>query len=413
MSQPTRRQFISGAAALGVASQLPSFAVPAMQASVDENLRSLVVIYLRGGADFLNMVIPYTDDDYYASRPTIGMSEEQGIVPLDKTWALHPALKALEPFYREKKLATVLNVGSPHETRSHFDAQDFMEFAAPGDRTVRTGWVNRYLAATAGENDGHFRGLALQSLLPRSFRGDYPVLAAPAGFSTKDDSRVLTDFEKLYGADKDSSKDEMGEREEDRDQVVQSGKVTIEALGRLIEILSEEERDTFGYPRSKFGKGLRSIGRVFAAGEKLEVAGLDYNGWDHHTGQGGVQGRHAPMMLDLAESLAAFCRHLGPRLDKTLIVCMTEFGRTVRENGNAATDHGHGGGMFLLGGGIKGGKIRGDWKGLSSSSLYEGRDLPVTTDFRDVLAEVLREHMDFKAPKGFFPDYRPGRVKLF
>lgn len=408
MKHFTRRQFIGGAAALGAATQLPAFALPAVGEAPD--LKSLVVIYLRGGADFLNMVIPYTDDTYYAKRPTIGMHEDQGIIPLDKKWALHPALKTLEPLYRDKQLVAMLNVGSPHATRSHFDAQDFMEFAAPGDRTVRTGWVNRYLAATATDDEEQFRGLAVQALLPRSFRGDYPVLAASEKMSSRrGDSKVLSDFEKLYGADKDAPAGQMGERGD----VVQSGKATIHSLRRLIEILSERGRDEHGYPSSNFGRGLRAIGSVLEVGEKLEVAGLDYNGWDHHTGQGGEVGRHATMLLDFSQSLAAFCRHLGPRLDNTVIMVMTEFGRTVFENGNQGTDHGHGGGMFLIGGGLKGGKVHGDWKGLEDKALYEGRDLPVTTDFRDVFAEVLREHMSFKAPKGFFPGYKPGRVRLF
>lgn len=281
-----------------------------------------------------------------------------------------------------------------------------MEFAAPGDRTVRTGWLNRYLSATAKEESGSFRGLAIQSLLPRSLRGAYPVLAVPAGVDGRQSSEALDRFERFYGGETVPGDDDEGEIEA-------SGRITIRTLRRFREIVGEGRPEQHGYPGTPFGRGLFRIAQVIEAGEGLEVAGLDYNGWDHHAGQGGARGNHARMLGDLAQALAAFDRQLEARRQTTALLVMTEFGRTVAENGSNGTDHGHGGGMFLLGGGVKGGKVYGEWRGLDPADLYQGRDLPVTTDFRDVFGELLRGLFDFKAPKGFFPDHKLKRLKLF
>ena len=395
----------------------------------DDARGSLVVIYLRGGADFLNMVVPHRDKAYREARPTIALTEEDGLIELDRDWALNPAMAALKPLWDEGHLAPVVNVGSPHPTRSHFDAQDFMEFAAPGDRTQRNGWVNRYLTATTADEPDHYRAVAMQRLLPRSLRGAFPVLAMASDFGSREDNAALDAFAKFYGkgggtgaeADpmeggegEDMEGDAMGDRGEE--EVFESGAVTIETMRRFQEHLAGADRGTaerHGYPKGGFASGLLRIGQLFDAESGLEVAGLDYNGWDHHTGQGGAGGRHTQMTRDLCNSLGAFCRHLGPKLETTTIVVMTEFGRTVRENGNNGTDHGHGGGMLVIGGGVKGGEVHGDWRGLGEDDLYQGRDLKVTTDFRDVMAEVLTERMAFDLPKDFFGEYRPKRVKLY
>ena len=402
----------------------------------------LVVIYLRGGADFLNMVVPRGDGDYLAVRPTIGLKDEDGLLELDRDWGLSPTLGALKPLWDEGHLAPIVNVGSPHPTRSHFDAQDFMEFAAPGDRTQRNGWVNRYLTASTVAETGpdHYRAVAMQRLLPRSLRGDFPVLAMSPEFGGRADTAALDAFERFYGqgdgvdAEADPMTDpaegmEMGDAgARDHAEVFDSGAVTIETMRRFQELLAGADADTasrHGYPSGGGGRrrsggssggfagGLLRIGQLFEAGAGLEIAGLDYNGWDHHTNQGGLDGTHARMSRDLADSLAAFCRHLGPRLETTTIVVMTEFGRTVAENGNRGTDHGHGGGMLLIGGGVRGGEVHGDWEGLAEADLYQGRDQHVTTDFRDVMAEVLRERMAFEVPKDFFGDHRVKKLKLY
>lgn len=410
----TRRELLVGTAALSVAAQARAWASPlvAGQEKDPDPTPALVVIYLRGGADFLNMVIPHSDRRYSLLRPGIGIGEEEGLIELDKRWGLHPALAPLEPLYRDGALAPIVNAGSPHPTRSHFDAQDFMEFAAPGDRTVRTGWLNRFLLATASEDAGSFRALAIQSTLPRSLRGLFPVLAVPSDLDGKRNTEALDRFEKFYGAGE-KKKDGMQPRPEDADPVMESGQATIEALRRFREIVSRQTAGKHGYPRSGFGRGLEQIARVIEAGEGLQVAGLDYGGWDHHAGQGGAQGNQARMLAQLASSLAAFYRQLGERREQTAVLVMTEFGRTAAQNGSNGTDHGHGGGMLLLGGGVRGGKVHGEWRGLAPENLYQGRDLPVTTDFRDVFAEVLRQLFDFKPPRGFFPDHSSKRLRLF
>ncbi|MBJ02294.1 MAG: transcriptional initiation protein Tat [Planctomycetes bacterium] len=428
--RPSRRAFLGASAALGLSGS--SLARPALESLSRETAvpqdgggpPALVAIYLRGGADILNMIIPCEDPTYALARPGIGIGEADGRLALDDEWALHPALAPLLPLYKEGLLAPLVNVGSPHTTRSHFDAQDFMEFAAPGNRSVRSGWLNRYLEVTSqvrarrsrgASQDGEVRAPGMQGLLPRSLRGDYPVLAVPEDAGSADSNAALDRFEKFYGAGQGSGG--MDERPveggEDGSAVVASGKVTIETLRRLQEIVGTGEQRDYGYPKSGFGSGLSRIGQVIASGAGLEVAGIDIGGWDHHANQGGTDGRHAQMLGDLAQSLAAFARQQGSRMERTMVLVMSEFGRTVNENGSNGTDHGHGGGMLLLGGGVEGGRVLGEWRGLRSDQLHQGRDLPVTTDFRDVFAEVLRNLFDFKTPKEFFPDYRPGRLKLF
>jgi uncharacterized protein (DUF1501 family) len=355
------------------------------------------------------------------------MDLEAGLVKLDKTFALHPSMLPLQSLWEAGRLAPIVCAGSPHATRSHFDAQDWMEFAAPGDRTMRQGWLNRYLAVTRkeGTEASEFRALGMQELLPRSLRGDYPVLAVPKSLTKKRSARTLDAFERFYGeggADIEGGDMMSGEREDDAAGVVASGRITIETLRRLQEIIAKSEKSGGGmqtvsgssYPQSRFGESLKQIALVLKAGEGLEVAGLDYNGWDDHAQEGSVEGRMATRLRDLSSSIGAFCQDLGPALDRTTILVMTEFGRTVRENGNNGTDHGHGGPMLVIGGGVNGGKVYGDWGGLKDEALYQGRDLVVTTDFRDVFNTVLENSLGFEPPQDFFPGFKPvGVKKLF
>ena len=377
---------------------------------------AIVTVYLRGGADFLNMMVPWKDPVYRSIRPGIAIREEDEPVKLDSRWALHPALSALKPIWEAKDFAPVVGAGSPHTTRSHFDAQDFMEFAAPGNRTVRSGWLNRYLTLSAPKATNDFRAMATQELLPRSLRGEFPVLAVPTSMDRKKGSALLDRFEEFYGDGMTQEGGVMGERKDDSTGVVQSGKATIETLRRFQEIVGDRKsrkNSASNYPSSRFGQRLEIIARVLKSGEGLEVAGIDIGGWDDHTNQGGVEGRHADRLRDFATSIAAFYEDMGPRMENTSIVVMTEFGRTARENGNNGTDHGHGSGMFVIGGGVKGGKVHGSWRGLGSENLYQGRDIQVTTDFRDVMAECLDGVFGFKPSRGFFPDYKARKVGLY
>ena len=411
----SRRDFLKRSATLAGALPAASFMPPLFHSWKPKYPPAIVNVYLRGGADFLNMVIPWKDRVYRSVRPGIAIREEDGPVKLDSRWVLHPALSAFEPLWKAKMLAPVVGAGSPHPTRSHFDAQDFMEYAAPGNRTLKQGWLNRYLTESADKNSNDFRAMATQELLPRSLRGEFPVLAVPTSMDRKKGSKLLDRFEEFYGDGMTKEGGVMGERKDDSTGVVDSGKATIETLRRFQEIVGSKKsrRGDSNYPQRRFGSRLEIIARVLKSGEGLEVAGIDIGGWDDHTNQGGVEGRQADRLRDFATAIAAFCEDMGPRMANTAVVVMTEFGRTVRENGNNGTDHGHGGGMFVIGGGVKGGKVHGSWRGLGDENLYQGRDLQATTDFRDVMAECLDGVFGFRLPKGFFPDYKTRKVGLF
>lgn len=416
----TRRNFLSLAGATACTLAMPQLVLRGLRgqdkpvAATSSN-PSLVVLYLRGGADALNIVVPFADSRYYELRPSISIPAEAGkegapVCKLDKQFGLHPSLAALKPHFDSGKFAPLVCVGSPHSTRSHFDAQDFMEYGAPGSRTVRNGWLNRYLDSTnksEKKDDEKLRAVAMQSLLPRALRGDFPVLAVP-------DDRVLNDgdlidlFDDIYKGDK---KQEMGEEKRDDDTVKETGKDTVETLKRYKAILKRPvEGKRVKFPEDALGKRLKDIAQVIRAGVGLEVACLDINGWDDHVNEGGNEGQLATRLKSLGDSMAAFMEDLGDKLQNTVVVAMTEFGRTCKENGNEGTDHGHGGAMLIGGGKLKGAKVHGQWMGLAEKDLYQKRDLPVTTDYRDVFAEILRSHMKFEAPKDFFPDYSPKRI---
>ncbi len=416
MSTLKRRTFLkaSGAGFASLALPLPA-AHLSWAFGDDEPKPTLVIVYLRGGADPLNIIVPYSDRRYYELRPTIAIpakdsAEGAGVLRLDRDFGLHPALASLMPFWEAEKLAPILNVGSPHPTRSHFDAQDFMEYAAPGMRTVREGWLNRFLAASDEKRElTGLRALAMQGLLPRSLRGAYTALAVP-------EQRVLGDKEllDLYGPLYGSGEGAMEPRREDEESLIDAGRDTFETLELFRKIVGDKDkrsRGGGGYPSGGLGSTMRDLAQVIRAGAGLEVAALDVGGWDTHAGQGGAQGNMANRLRSLGDALAAFMNDLGPHAEHTLVMVMTEFGRTCRENGNSGTDHGHASAMLLLGGGVAGGRVHGKWTGLAEANLYQRRDLQVTTDFRDVFAEVLRKHFRFDAPKDFFPEYSAGRVR--
>lgn len=405
----TRRSFLAGAGALLAAPALAAQTRSRERASSAGSAPLLVTVFLRGGADFLNVVVPHRDATYRQVRPTLALGEADGLIALDGDFALHPALAPLAPAWEAGELAPVVCVGSPDGTRSHFDSQDFMERAAPGMRNVTTGWLDRYLTATRKPDDSELRAMALQTLLPRSLRGDYPALALPPGLGRKLDADTLEEFESLYGEN-----GGMEARPDEAGEVLASGRATIETLRRVRAILGPPKRGgEDGWPNSPFARSLRALAGLALAGCGLEVAAVDYPGWDHHVRQGAADGRQAQMLGDLAASIAAFRAALGEHAGRTLVLVMSEFGRTVAENGNNGTDHGRGGGMLLVGGGVRGKRVHGRWKGLETKDLIEGRDLPVTTDFRDVMAATLDGLFGFEAPKGFFPDYKPGSIALF
>lgn len=396
-----------------------AFAAPAPRG---QKTKTIVSIFLRGGADALNMVIPFTDENYFRVRPRIAVPKAsnfgvQGVVALDDRFGLHPGLAALKPLFDKKIFAPIVCTGSSHPTRSHFDAQDFMEYGAPGVRTMKSGWLNRYLEATKkSRGDGGLRGLAMQRLLPRAVRGEFPVLAVPDD-ARRDVAGVIDTFDDVYarGNPKSGMQETMPEAPAD-DAAAQVGRDTIETLTRLFEIVEKKadaKAPEVKYPRGEPASQLRRIAQVIKADAGLEVACVDVSGWDHHIEEGGSTGDFFRRTQAVSGAIAAFVEDLGPRIDDCLVVVMSEFGRTVYENGNHGTDHGHGSCILLVGGQVAGGKVFGKWGGLEDSDLYEGRDLVVTTDFRTVFDEILTAFMGFEPPRDFFPKYDRAKFLKF
>ena len=343
----------------------------------------LVALYLRGGADGLHLVVPAGDPAYYASRPTIQVPPGSEL-PLDGFFGLNPALAPLAPLYADGTLAFIHAAGSPDPSRSHFDCQDFMERATPGDRSRVDGWLARYLAvAGAGKS---IAGITLRNTRAKSLQGPAPSLAfaslgafALAGGHVDDRRAVL---EERYAV--------VGEANAAARALRDSATLALDA----IDLLASVDRATaVVYPASELGDAFKDAAALIKADIGVRAIALDLGGWDHHTD---TILRTEDVGGDLAESLAAFVTDLGGAASTTLVLAMTEFGRRVAENGGRGSDHGHGGIMFAVGGGIRGGRVLladGKWPGLAPDRLYRGQDLPVTTDFRSVYAEALERHL--------------------
>jgi len=414
---PTRREFLASSSALMGAAAL-GLSPAALAQSLRENGTppTLVVVYLRGGCDGLNVIIPAGDEDYYRVRPTIGVparsdnENNPAVLPVSDVFGFHPGLSELHGLYEAGRMTALVGAGSTHPTRSHFDAQDFMERAAPGVKSITEGWLNRFLTATASSTDRDLRAISLQSVLPRALRGQYPVLAVP-GYGA---DRAMSVFEEMYSCDnhaettnnEEGAEDAAAARPEDANQqrIIRAGAESIEKLEKLQGIV--RGRRPRVYPNSGLSNQLADIAKIIKAGEGLEVAALDYGGWDHHAYQGAGTGTMANMLGTVSKAIAAFHEDLGPLMDKTLVLVMSEFGRTVRENGNNGTDHGHGGIMLAVGGPVRGERLYGRYNGVQRDQLYRGRDMPVHTDFRRVFAESLHALFGFVADEhDFFPEY--------
>lgn len=362
----------------------------------------LVTIFQRGAVDGLNMIVPYGDGSYYGLRRSIAIQapgKTDGAVDLDGHFGIHPSLKPLEAFWRSKQLAIIHSAGSPDNTRSHFDAQDYMESGTPGNKSTRDGWLNRVMQAAAGKNASPFRAVSMTQALPRSLYGRAPSIAMTnladftikAGIYTQD---IKGGFEGVW---QQNASDTLGE----------TGKETFEAVNFLKQANPAQYKPENGaaYPNSPLGRSLMQIAQLIKAGIGLEIAFAEAGGWDTHVNQGGARGQLANLLRDFGASIAAFGTDLGQRMDDVILLTMSEFGRTARENGNRGTDHGHGNAMLVLGNSVKGGKVYGDWKGLKNDQLNEGRDLAVTTDFRDVFAEIASKHLGTRDLNSLFPKY--------
>lgn len=372
----------------------------------------LVTIFQRGAVDGLNMVVPHGDSEYYDLRRTIAIpkpGKTDGAIDLDGHFGLHPSLKPLEAFWRSKQLAVITAAGSPDNTRSHFDAQDYMESGTPGYKGTRDGWLNRVLQAKAEKDPSPFQAVSMTQQLPRSLYGRAPSVAMSnlADFSIKAGlytSDMKGGFEGIY---QQNAKDSLGEM----------GKETFEAVNFLKTANPAQYKPENGavYPNSDLGRSLQQIAQLIKAGVGLEVAFTDTGNdvrWDTHTNEGGSRGQLANFFRTFGQAIAAFGTDLGKRLDDVVVITMSEFGRTARENGSRGTDHGHGNSMFVLGGTTKGGKVYADWKGLKNDQLNQGRDLAVTTDFRDVFAEAAYKHMGTKDLAKIFPNYSAQAAKF-
>ncbi|MFL6415014.1 MAG: DUF1501 domain-containing protein [Bryobacteraceae bacterium] len=412
----SRRVFLknSGLAMVGLGS-VPTWLTRAVFAkdAPGQRKKVLIAIFQRGAVDGLNVVVPHGESAYYAMRPSIAIRRPNGtedaVIDLDGHFGLHPALRSLKPLWDEKHLAIVEAVGSPDPTRSHFDAQDYMESGTPGLKATSDGWLNRALRHEV--TPSALRAVSIGSDLPRSLRGRNEALALSSisDFQLKD-ARAASVFESLYGAS--------------ADRILNgTARETFEAV-RMMQSIHKKPyspANNAEYPNGRLGQSLVQIARIIKADVALEVAFTDVGGWDTHVNEVGPQphtGQLANLLRDFGESIAAFSRDMGDRMDDITVVTMSEFGRTARENGNRGTDHGHANIMFVLGGQVRGGCVHGTWPGLATEQLYEGRDLNVTTDFRAVLSQVVATQLGNGELATVFPGFRPGaetadRLRLF
>jgi uncharacterized protein (DUF1501 family) len=401
----SRRGFLKssglGFLALGLP---PSFLVRAAEAQQVGRGKALVVVFQRGAMDGLNAVIPFKDRAYYSLRQSIAIAEpasgENRAVDLDGFYALHPALAPLKSIYDKGHLAIVHAAGSPDNTRSHFDAQDYMEIGTPGIKSTPDGWLNRYLNEKK-KDQSPFRGVAVTAQLPRMLAGGAPALTLSSieEFRLRNEA-MAGSLQKLYANTADSL-------------FRFSGQNLFAAMTDLKQVQAKIPASSESYPNGRLGAGLRQIARLIKAGVGLEIAFAEIEGWDTHVNQGGATGQMANRLKELADGLTAFYRDLGDRMDDVVLLTMSEFGRTARENGNRGTDHGHANVMFALGGSVRGGKVYGRWPGIAPELLYEGRDLNLTTDFRSVCGEVIARHLGQKDLNRIFPGFgSPASVGL-
>jgi uncharacterized protein (DUF1501 family) len=374
--------------------------------------KTLICLFQRGAADALNVVVPHGEKAYYAMRPSIAIPRPAGLgrqlgsgesaIDLDGFFGLHPALAPLKPLYDRGMLAPVQAVGSPSATRSHFDAQDYMETGTPDIKGTTDGWLNRYLAVQgtcaecASRSRNLFRAVSLTPQTPRILEGPAETVAMNSlgEFSVRTTGSQAERLEALY-------------RTGSADLVHGTGSEMFDAVKLLREANPQKyaPRNGAQYPRSQFGQRLLQIAQLIKADVGLEIAFADIGGWDTHVNQGGATGQLAQRLTDFAQSINALVIDLGDRMGDVVILTMSEFGRMARENGNRGTDHGHAGALFVLGGGVKGGKVYGKWPGLEQEQLYEGRDLALTTDFRAVFSEITSRHMGATNTAKIFPGF--------
>ena len=407
-----RRAFVkSGALALVTLGLSPSFlrrtAFGAQLMNAPKG-KTLICLFQRGAADALNIVVPHGDKSYYGLRPSIAIPRPGGLartvsrdaaIDLDGFFGFHPSLAPFKPLYDRGILAPIHAVGSPSTTRSHFDAQDYMETGTPDVKGTQDGWLNRYLAVQGTCDEckaSPFRAVSLTQQTPRIMEGASEVVAMNSlnEFTVRASGTQAERLEALY-------------RTGSADLVHGTGTEMFEAV-KMLKAANPQKyapRNGAEYPRSQFGQRLLQIAQLVKADVGLEIAFADVGGWDTHVNQGAATGQLAQRLDDFAKSIAALVTDLDDRMGDVLILTMSEFGRMARENGNRGTDHGHAGALFVIGGDVKGGKVHGKWPGLANEQLYEGRDLALTTDFRSVFSEVTARHLGATKVEKIFPGF--------
>jgi uncharacterized protein (DUF1501 family) len=392
----TRRVFLRASAiAMAGVGTTPAWLARAA-ADAGRKRKILVAIFQRGAADGLNIVVPFFEKRYYDLRPTIAIpppGAANGAIDLDGRFALHPALRPLKTLWDSGHLAIVEAAGSPDPTRSHFDAQDFMESGTPG-RLSPEGWLNRALPSDE-PTPSPLRAIAIGTQLPRTLRGNNPAVAVHNLDQFQiGDRQAAGILESMYATTSDA-------------RLMASGKETFDAV-KMIEAIGRTPYTPANGAQyqGEFGRSLQHIARLIKADVGVEAAFADIGGWDHHSNE-------APQLANLLQqfgaSLSGFARDMGDRMEDIVLVTMSEFGRTVREDGNNGTDHGHGNVMMVLGGPVRGGHVYGRWPGLELEQLYEQRDLAITTDFRNVLGELVNGHLGERIER-VFPGHTPGAL---
>src|SRR6201996_8772221 len=385
----TRRAFMKGGAmALVGTSAVPAFlrqSVLAQTTSAQAQGKRMVVVFQRGAADGLNIVVPHAESNYYQLRPSIAIPQNQ-LIDLDGFFGLHPAMQSFRPLFDQGHLAMVQAAGSPDTTRSHFDAQDYMERGTPGVKATPDGWLNRALQAEdlhRRQSHSAFRAVALGAQVPRTLDGKIAAVAVNRvqdfGVAVKNPNAgpLSSAFEAMYANSGDTV-------------LHGTGQETFEAVKMLkaTDPAHYKPNPAANYPGGAFGDNMKQIAQLLKANLGVEAAFTDIGGWDTHQNQGSVNGQLANCLRDFSQGISAFWTDMGAESENVTVVTMSEFGRTAQQNGTGGTDHGHANVMFILGGSVKGGKVYGKWPGMATEQLYQNRDLAITTDFRQVLGEA-------------------------
>lgn len=415
----SRRGFIKagGLALFGIGlGGIPGFLAEAVAATRPLGLfnrkKIMVCIFQRGAMDGLMAVTPFTDDYLKNARPDLFMTAAKGakntpLIDLDGRFGLHPSMAAFERVFREKRLGIVHGIGSPNNTRSHFDAQDYMESGTPFKKGTESGWLNRAVGLLGHDGATPFQGVSLTSSLPRSFYGDHPAVA----ISNLQDFNIqmkgnlngvnmaAKSFEDLY--DQTSS-----------DLLKDTGKESFEAIKMLQKTNTKNYKPSNNavYPNTALGNALKQIAQLIKMDVGMEVAFAESGGWDTHFNQGTDTGIFARNVNDLSNSIMAFWTDMGTLQDDVTVMTMTEFGRTVKQNGTGGTDHGRASCNFILGNGVSGGLVHGKVNTLAVENLEDGRDLAVTTDFRSVFSEVAGKHLNLHNDKVLFPEWDGSKI---